>query len=290
MNTSLKREQIAAQLKGINDLPTLPSVFLNIMRIMRNPKVPIKEVAQVVEADPAISMKILRLINSSFYGLSRKIDSVQQAIVLLGSNTLRNVVISVSIFKALEKDDERCGFNRENFWQHSIGCGVVARFIGKRVGMSGDEEGFIAGVIHDIGKVVLDRYFPNEMIAVLNRVRTDNISFYQAERDLISISHMEIGAFLAESWNLPEKLVCVIAGHHKFNPDCPSANLTALIQVSDMVIRKYKAGSGGDDLVPVIEPAVWENLKLNPDQIIEWDDLLKEEIEKGKDLLNSIFR
>ncbi|MCX6639608.1 MAG: HDOD domain-containing protein [bacterium] len=285
-----KRDLIADRLKEIHDLPTLPNVFLNIMRVMRNPKVSIKEIALVVESDPAISMKILRLINSSFYGLSRTIDSVQQAIVLLGSNTLRNVVISVSIFKALDDHGKKAGFNREAFWQHSICCGVVARYIGRQLGNVGDEEGFIAGIIHDIGKVVLDRYFQPEMQAVMTEIRAKNLSFYEAERNAIGISHMEIGAYLAENWNLPEKLVTVIAQHHKIDPESPHAPLTALIQLSDMIVRKYKIGSGGDDLVPNLEPHVFTSLNFGLDRIDSWDEALKEELVKGQELLEGIFR
>lgn len=284
------RYAILEQLQSVTDLPTLPPVFLNIMRLMRDPDTPIKEVARVVESDPAIAMKLLRLINSSFYGLARTVDSVHQAIVLLGANALKNVVISVSIFKTMNSQDKSSAiFNREAFWLHSIGCGLAARCLGKRLGFERDEEGFIAGIIHDIGKVVLDKYFHDELAAVVDQVRQKKISFYQAEQEVLGISHAEIGAFLAENWKLPEKLVEVIDRHHNFNPESESAHLAALIQVSDMVTRRYRIGSGGDDLIPDVDPLVWGHLNLALDDLETWDEELRVELDKSKEMQYLIF-
>lgn len=279
-----KRNAIFNELQTITDLPTLPTVFLNIMSLMRNPDTPIKEIARVVESDPAITMKILRLINSSFYGLARTVDSVHQAIVLLGANALKNVVITISIFKVLNGKGKDTIFDREAFWLHSIGCGLVARYLGERLRCGYDEEGFIAGVIHDIGKVVLDKYFHDELASVIKQTHQKGITFYQAEREVLGISHTEIGAYLAENWKLPEKLVDVIARHHDFDPDSEHAQLSALIQVSDMVTRKYHIGSGGDDLVPEVDPLVWQHLNLDQDMLEAWDEELQEEIAKSREL------
>lgn len=279
-----KQYEILNRLQDINDLPTLPTVFLNVMRIMRDPNTPIKEIAQVAECDPAISMKILKLINSSFYGLARTIDSVQQAIVLLGANTLKNVVISISIFKAMGGKGEESLFDREAFWQHSIGCGLIARYIGNRLGMERDEQGFIAGVIHDIGKVVLDKYFHEELTSIIRLGRRNSIPFHQAEREVIGTTHAEIGAFLAANWKLPDNLVNVIAKHHQLDARCDHAVLTALVQLSDMLAHKYKVGSGGDDLLPEIDPKVWQILNVRQSELDSWQDDLQTEITKSKEL------
>lgn len=280
------RNEILRQLRDIRDLPTLPTIFMRILRILRNPDATVKAIAGTIEADQAISMKVLKLINSSFYGLSRKVDSVQQAIVLLGSTTLKNVVISASVFKALGGESKESQFNREAFWQHSIGCGLIARCLGNHVNCGRDEEGFIAGIIHDIGKVVLDQYFNDKLRQVVKQVRLREISFYQAETEILGTGHPEIGSFLAEQWKLPEKLVEVIAQHHDFAPMSQYASLIALIQISNMLAHKYKVGSGGDDLTPEIEPSVWQHLKLEPHMLDVWEEEILTEIAKGKELLD----
>ena len=281
---------ILDRLYGISDLPTLPTVFLNVMRLMRDPNTPMKDLANAVESDPAISMKILKLINSSFYGLARTVDSVQQAIVLLGANTLKNVVISVSIFKAMGGESTNSCFNREAFWQHSIGCGLIARYLGNRIDCERDEQGFIAGVIHDIGKVVLDRYFNDELADITRLVKERNISFYSAELETIGITHAEIGEHLAENWKLPENLVAVVGQHHNFNPDSDHAMLTALIHLSDILARKYKVGSGGDNLIPEVDPLVWQTLNLEPGDLDAMDEELQIELEKSKELRDLMLR
>ncbi|RJP80314.1 MAG: HDOD domain-containing protein [Candidatus Zixiibacteriota bacterium] len=283
---SVTREEILQQLKGIRDLPTLPTVFAGILRALRNPNIPVKEVARVVEADQAISLKILQLINSSFYGLSRSVDSVHQAIVLLGAQTLKNVVISASVFKSLSGRESDEVFNRGLFWQHAMGCGMICRYLGNRLGVGRDEEGFIAGIIHDCGKVVLDRHFHDHLVRVVECVKRERISFYQAEQQELGISHTDIGAYLAETWSLPDKLVQVIARHHSFQPDLEHAELVALVQLSDMLARRYRVGSGGDDLVPALDPRVWGTLRLNPTDPEAWEEEIQGEIVKGKQLLN----
>ena len=281
---------ILDRLYGISDLPTLPTVFLNIMRLMRDPNTPMREIAKVVESDPAISIKILKLINSSFYGLTRTVDSVQQAIVLLGASTLKNVVISVSIFKAMGGQSTNSCFSREAFWQHSIGCGLIARYLGNRIGCERDEQGFIAGVIHDIGKVVLDKYFHDELADITRHVKERGISFYSAELEVIGTTHAEIGAHLAENWKLPENLVAVVGEHHQFDPGSDHAILTALIQLSDMLVRKYKVGSGGDDLVPEVDPLIWQTLNLDPSDLDAMGEELQIEIEKSKELKDLMLK
>ncbi len=283
------RDEILQELRNIRDLPTLPSVFACIIRALRNPNASVKEIARVVEADQAITMKILRLINSSFYGLSRSVDTVHQAIVLLGSNTLKNVVISASVFKALGGAGADKTFNREAFWQHSIGCGMIARFLGNQVGCGREEEGFIAGIIHDTGKVILDQHFHDKLTVVMQRVRLARVSFYQAESDTLGITHSELGAYLAELWSLPEKLVAVIAQHHRFDPAAQHASLVALVQVSDMLVRKYGVGSGGDDLIPDLDERIWRQIKLSPDKLLEWDADIQSELAKGKELLEMMM-
>jgi putative nucleotidyltransferase with HDIG domain len=285
LSPAADRDEILQQLKDIRDLPTLPAVFVRIIKALRNPNASVKDIAGVVEADQAITMKILRLINSSFYGLSRSVDSVHQAIVLLGANTLKNVVISASVFKALGSQGTDHSFDREAFWQHSIGCGMIARFLGNRTGHGREEEGFIAGIIHDIGKVVLDQYFHDNLTQVVKEVATRKISFYQAETETLGISHAEIGAYLAETWSLPQKLVEVIASHHQLGSPANHGPLVALVCISDMVARQYGVGSGGDPLVPQFDQGVWNKIGLKPGDLTGWDKEIRTEIEKGKELL-----
>ncbi len=284
--TTESRNRILDQLKDITDLPTLPNVFLKVMRMMRDPGTPLKEIAQVVESDPAISMKILKLVNSSFYGLSQAVESVQQSIVLLGFSTLKNIMISVSIFKAVGADESESGLDRRAFWEHSIGCGSIARFLEKQLKLGNQEEAFISGIIHDIGKVVLDKYFADDMATVIHCCKQDDISFYRAEREILGVTHAEIGAYLAQDWHVPAKYVEVIARHHTFDPESDRADLVALVHLADALARLYNVGFSGDPTSPKVQSAVLEHLKVNKEILDAWDEDIRSEIEKSKELLD----
>jgi len=284
------RRHILEELKQIRDLPTLPSTFMRVLKALRNPKSTAKEIALIIESDQAITMRILRLINSSFYGLSRRVDSVQQAVVLLGSSTLKNVVISVSVFKALGGSSKDDVLNREAFWQHSIGCGMIARFLGGKINCGRDEEAFISGIIHDIGKVVLDQYFHDDLLAVVRAVRERQISFYEAEREELGITHSEIGSALADIWGLPPNLIEVIGNHHKLAADSPHAKLAALTQLADATARRHHVGSGGDEIPPEIDALCWPILELDPKATDQWQEDIEQEIAKGQDLLNVMLK
>jgi HD-like signal output (HDOD) protein len=162
---------------------------------------------------------------------------------------------------------------------------MIARFLGNRTGFGREEEGFIAGIIHDIGKVVLDQYFHDNLTQVVAQVEARKISFYQAEVEILGLSHADIGSYLAETWSLPEKLVEVISKHHQPDTALQYKPLVALISLSDLVARQYRVGSGGDALIPVIRPGVWDEVGLKPENIAAWDAEIKAEIEKGKELL-----
>ncbi|MBU0520594.1 HDOD domain-containing protein [bacterium] len=284
------RNRILVELQSISDLPTLPSVFLKLMRLMRDPNLQIKDISKVVESDPAISMKVLRLVNSSFYGLSRSIDSVHQAVVLLGSSNLKNIVISISIFKSLSDVDKEGGFDRAAFWLHSIGCGTAARYLEKRLGLGSQEEAFIGGITHDIGKVILDKYFNDEFYAALKFSSENKVSIYRAEMELLGTSHAEVGAHIAGQWQLPQKFVDIIAQHHKFDPESENAKQVALIIISDRLVRKFRIGSGGGNFIPKVAPIVWETLGITEDSLSECEEELKAEVEASKDILGEMLK
>ena len=283
---TVETDSLLAQLADIRDLPTLPAVFMRIMRMMQAKDTSIREISQVVETDQSIAMKILRLINSSFYGLSRSVYSVQQAIVLLGANTLKNILITASVFQALNRRSQEAGLNREGFWKHTMECGMIARCLDDKINSGREEEGFICGIIHDIGKVVLDQYFHDKLLRVLNKSRKEGILFYQAERELLGVTHAEIGSKLADLWYLPDNLVEVIAQHHEFRTESEYARQTALIQVSDMLAYQYAARTGMNTLIPEVDPLCWHALDLDPRQPEDWSDDIRAEIEKADELLH----
>jgi HD-like signal output (HDOD) protein len=195
-------DEMVEMLDKVNDLPTLPTVYMRITNLMKRDDTSVKDICDVIVIDQSITTKILRLVNSTFYGFSRKIVSIHQAIVLMGFNNIRNTVLSVSVFDEFsETNNEYFDLNR--FWQHSIACGIISAAMDKTLNTGFRDEVFVSGLLHDIGKIILNKYFSAEFIRILAHAKGNNTSFYESERAIIGFSHNDLGEYLCDKWKLP---------------------------------------------------------------------------------------
>lgn len=249
----------------IQGLPTLPAMLSSINKLMVNPRTSAKEIAQLISSDPAITSKVLRVVNSSFYGFPNRISTVTHAIVILGFNTIRSIVLSTSIFDALRKAQPAHGFDRTAFWRHSIGAGACSRVLARRLGFTALEEFFIAGLLHDVGKIALDSYLPEEFAKVVGRVREADCTMLEAEEAVLGVSHADVGGWLLQRWSLSQGLVDAVSRHH--TPALAGENLksAAIVHVGDILSRALQIGSGGDRRMPPLSDEAWSSLGLAPD-------------------------
>lgn len=246
----------------ISGLPTLPSMLSSINKLMLNPRTSAKEVAQLISSDPAIASKILRVVNSSFYGFPNRITTISHAIVILGFNTIKSIVLSSTIFDVFHRDSAEARFNRTDFWKHSIGCGCAAKVIAKALGITAVEELFIAGLLHDVGKIVVDQFLQPQFQAILDLVEKRDILIAAAEEEVLGVTHAEIGSWLFQRWNLSKALIESAASHH--NPALASENArqAAIVHLADIVCRAMQIGSGGDRRIPPLSDYAWRTLGL----------------------------
>ncbi len=249
----------------IQGLPTLPAMLSSINKLMVNPRTSAKEIAQLISSDPAITSKVLRVVNSSFYGFPNRISTVTHAIVILGFNTIRSIVLSTSIFDALRKTQPAHGFDRAAFWRHSIGAGACSRVLARRLGFTALEEFFIAGLLHDVGKIALDSYLPEDFAKVVSRVKEADCTMLEAEEAVLGVSHADIGGWLLQRWSLSQGLVDAVSRHH--TPALAGENLksAAIVHVGDILSRALQIGSGGDRRMPTLSDEAWSALGLAPD-------------------------
>jgi HD-like signal output (HDOD) protein len=277
--------QIQAKMRTVMDrimgLPTLPAMLNTINKMMLNPRTSAREVAQLISSDPSITSKVLRVVNSSFYGFPNRITTVTHAIVILGFNTIKSIVLSSSIFDVFKKDSQVEGFDRTEFWKHSIGCGAASRVLGRLLGLTILEELFIAGLLHDVGKIVLDQFIHDKFVQIMHQVNTKNILITQAEEDVLGFTHAEVGCWLFERWNLSKGLLETTRCHH--NPTLASDNQSAvaIVHLADTLCRAIRFGSGGDRKIPMISEYAWEMLDLRVDDM---DKIIKDvgdEIERA---------
>ncbi len=280
--------QVRRTLEGVTDLPTLPTVYSKVAALVNDPRTTAAQVAKVVETDQAISSKVLRLVNSSFFGFSRRISSIQQAVVLLGYNTIRNTVLSVSIVKVFGENASNL-FDLKGFWKHSIGTALLAKLLDRHLNLEQGEESFAAGVLHDLGKLVLSKYFPEELDSALQVAQQEQIPLFEAERKVMGVSHAEVGEYLADRWNLPYGLVESIALHHSPGVLRSNPKLVSLIHVSNIFAREMQLGFNGDFEIPEVDPVVYDELDTTEDDINGYYIQMKEEVAENSDIFNILI-
>ena len=244
------------------DLPALPANMARLLDLIRNPDTRMDEIINNIAMDQSITAKILRLVNSSFYGMAGKVSSLRQAVVLLGLQTVENVILSMSLSKAFRIPGlGAAGFSLDAFWEHTVGCGLICHAISRRQRIGDRSEAFVAGLLHDIGKLLIPHVAPEEFASVLQAARDEDLFSWEAESRFLSADHAIAGAWLAKRWRLPDILVEAIFFHHR--PREVERPLAGIVHVADSLCTAFGVGSSGCDLVPSIDPRVWEGLGLS---------------------------
>lgn len=265
-----KRAQFKKVLREIKNLPTLPGIVAKLGKMAENPETTTEQMGRVISKDHILASKLLKLVNSAFYGFPQRISSLNSAIILLGFNVIKSLIISASIFDVMEEQDIE-------LWEHSLGCAVVSNVLARHLGVKDPEEISTAGLIHDIGKVAIKMELPKEYAMITELSQEKKISRLEAEREILGLDHAEVGSWLAKSWNLPNKLVEPIACHH--NPQLAKEEkvASAIIHFANIMIRGLGYGHAGDIWVPPLNNSAWKLLDLAPADI---DPLLHEIEEK----------
>jgi len=283
IETKLKQERLLRIIEDeLQDLPPLPAVIVRVMQTISDPTTSASDLNRLISADQALASKVLRLVNSSYYGFPRKIATITNAVVILGFNTVRNLTTSLGVFNAFDGQGQKTALDRDAFWAHSMATAVAAGVIARRkgIGAKSVEEVFIGGLMHDIGKLFLDQYFPDQYAIAVKLAVAARISIWEAEKTALGVGHALVGKRIAEKWNLPHSLTAMITLHHQPVFAKEYFEITATIQAADHVARKLGLGNGGDPQVPPLAPevekwlaftpAVWEAVET--DTCRKWDE------------------
>ena len=260
------RDQARELIQELEGLPTLPVVVAELIRRSNDPATTVDDITEIIESDPSLNAKILKLVNSAFYALPRRISSLKMAVSILGFNSIRNVVLAASIFNMFKKSPS---FDQVGFWIHCLSVGVGCRAIGSRHGASEEGSEFVYGLLHDIGKIVLATHLENQMAATLVHARANGISFNEAEVTMEVVSHAQLGSALAERWRFPESLVHAIRYHHNVEAAREHELEVSTSHVSDVLARTLQLGWTGDNVVPAVSEKAWDTLGLKDSDIDE---------------------
>jgi putative nucleotidyltransferase with HDIG domain len=251
----------------VEDLPTLPRTVLKITELVNDPKSSARDLARIITDDQVLAARLLRLVNSSFYGFPQRISTITGAIVLLGFDAIRNLLLTTSVFDLFPHRRKSSLIRQEQFWDHSLGCAVSAKILGNHLRYDKVEELFVSGLLHDIGKIVEMIFLPEAFQQIVNFVKDENVLMIAAEERILGYSHTEVGKLLAEKWNLPPKLTSVILHHHQPSEAGRFALESAIVHLADILCRSLNIGYGGDNKIPALDKTAWNSLRISSQAI-----------------------
>ena len=269
---SKKRYQRIIQ--DLGQIPTMPTIAAKVMQIVNDPHSSAEDVAKFISRDVALTSKVLRLANSAFYGIPRTISSVNSAIVILGFNTIRSLVLSASVLKVFPAKPGLVAFDRKAFWKHSFMVGIASRMVAqiyrkrKLVDM---ETAFSAGLLHDIGKIILEQYSNDDYLPVLKAAKDQGIPLYMAEKALLGMSHADVSGMLVDKWQMPNELKGPIVNHHSPMDDKASQDMACIVHYANHLC--HLKGSGcmeNETYTPLVKEAETVlGLGISEEQMLE---------------------
>lgn len=279
---------LRSRIEAIEELPTLPAVVTQILQATKSMSTNANDVGDLISADQSLTIKVLKLVNSPFYGFPQKIKTITHAIVILGFSKVKNIVLAASVF-GMAKQQQNSTFNICALWEHALTTGIVCRQIAIHRNSGIDiEEMFVAGLLHDLGKVIMISNLPDICKAISEEVKKKDCLFLEAENSLFDFGHDKIGVWLSEKWNLNPALVEGIRCHHNPLAARGDKEIAYTVHAGDIIARALDIGNGGDNKIPKLNPKVAAELGLTAESLdkIMGDVII--EIDKAKDFFDLI--
>ncbi len=281
----MENELLKEKVRNIIQLPALPTVAIEVASMIDNPKTSIAKLTNVISTDQVLTAKVLKIANSPFYGFQKKISTLDFAIMVLGFDSLKEILLSISLISAFKRRQDK-RFNSKEFWTHSLATGIAARTIARDLGYRISGESFIAGLLHDIGILVTYQYFHSDFVRIVDAVSERKVTFHDMEHTVLQATHAEIGGWLAERWNLPDQLIEAIKYHHR--PEMAERNpkLTALVHFVDFLCHKAQIGVLSYETPRDCNPAALELLNVSETELTQayydsFGSKLREELDRA---------
>jgi putative nucleotidyltransferase with HDIG domain len=277
--------EVINKLSEIEDLPSLPVIASKIVTLVENPKTRASDITKLIQQDPSLTAKVMKIVNSAYYGFPRKISTITHAIMVLGFKDINNLVMGASVFEIFKNAPGK--LDKQKLWEHSVGVAVISQFLARRINYAEPEEVFVVGLLHDIGKIILELYWSVEYGEVISLIENNKLWITDAEEKILSLTHAEVGYILLDKWKLPRRICRAIQFHHRVtNVPAEYKDLAYLVHAADVFARIKKIGSGGDNAIPSLHKDVWFFLKLTPDSLKDIYATIDEEKKKIDIFLN----
>lgn len=279
--------ELEVMIMTASDLPTIPVVAVKVMQLIESETASAEELAKVVASDPAVAARVLKISNSSFYGCQRQIQTLSHAIVVLGFATLKSLVVAASVKQVYQP----YGLTEKMLWEHSFGAGLAARIIARETRLASEEQAFLGGLFHDLGKIVMNTMNSDQFRDVMMRCYNDGLTFEEAERQVYPYTHAEVGGLVIKKWNFPDMLMRAVLNHHLLefaeDEDFCQVNLTCIVGLSNMFC--HKAGIGirePNDELDLLQTPAAKKLNINGECMAALLDQFITAYEKDKSFFN----
>lgn len=273
-------------LKGIiKDIPTLPLIYQEVFQMMQDPNVSVPAIADVITQDQALTAKVLHLVNSAFYGFNKEIKTISRAVVILGFQAVRSAALAISVFDYFKDESSTGELDLTKFWEHSIAVAAICKVLAAQAKIKQSEEAFIVGLLHDTGKLIEKRYFPQDFEDLVRAAQEQHLSWIDGERALFQVNHATIGKTVFRMWDFPASVVDAVHCHHSPVATATYPQLTALIHVADFI--SYQMGFGSPGAYPPAEcqTEALKLLDLNLEQIGIYEEQIRQELESSLQIL-----
>jgi len=258
----------------VGQMSSLPSVAQRVLQVAADKESCAADLLVVVEQDPTLAFRILRTVNSSYFGLSNEIADLKTAIAMLGFVEVRNLALTVYVARMCEDESEYCDFSREKLWQHMVTVGTIARLLAKKSGKADPDEAYMAGLLHDIGLLLIDQYMHKQLCKVIDLVY-EGVDTIEAEQRVLTFDHTDLGAYVARQSKFPERIAIAIQHHHQarlfFGSD---RELLDIIAIANYLATRQEISSLGMNNVQDPDDRIWQNLGICENELTAiWEEL-----------------
>jgi putative nucleotidyltransferase with HDIG domain len=273
----------------IKNMPSLPTTVSKVLEVCNNPQTSPADLNHVISLDPVLVGRVLKLINSAYYGLGQQVTNLVRAIIMLGINTVKNLALSTAVMSSLSSKKDIKGLDMDGFWRHSLCVGVSSKILARKRGIDSKltEEYFAAGLLHDIGKIPLNAILSREYMLTVSAADRERISLYRSEENTLGMNHSAAGASIVNAWKLDGPVGDSIIHHHDYL-EYPGnfKDILYSVVVSNWFASIMGIGFSGDRWPEKIDPSVWAALNVNQEIFDDIEPVVNSEIEKAKVFLN----
>jgi len=266
-------------------IASLPAVFIRLNEAVNNPQSSIHQISKIISEDAGLSARLLHIANSALYQYPSRIDSISTAAMVIGTEQMRDLALATSvltIFKNIPADL----VNMKHFWCHSIACGVAARVLAGIHHEPSLERFFLAGILHDIGRLIIYQTCGDEARKILLESQSEEKFLFEKEKEILGFDHAEVGGLLLQRWKIPSGLVEMVACHHEPNKTRSELRESSFIHIADILVHALQLGNSGEKFVPAIEDSAW---KCNEFKLEDLKPIMEQVVTQYYDLVETIF-